>query len=398
MQRTGKSAFAALLAALAFALLLAPTPPINAADHGDAPFSSQEREADIADLYAFLDPNDNTKMVIAVTHQGFIVPGEALNFGYYDPTIRFQIDIENTGDARADDTIVVSFGPRTSTSDPQMATITLPNGRTFMAPTTPASLSATAPTPTLTTDAPSGVVFFAGVVGDPFFFDIPGFSRFVASARAGNLDPTTLQRGRDSFAGYNTMGFALSIPLTQLEFNGDVIGFNVNSQVQSKVTIKNGTVRSKGRFETIDRMGNPAVNVVLIPFAHKDEYNFATNADNANNVFTDDILDFLALFGTDDTSIGILAGLAVANGDFLRINRTIANTGSGGGTNAEAAFPNGRRLGDDTVDILLFVIANRTPLSDNANSNDVALRDTFPFFAAAQQPRDPGTIDDNTRN
>jgi hypothetical protein len=39
--------------------------------------------------------------------------------------------------------------------------------------------------------------------------------------------------------------------------------------------------------------------------------------------------------------------MAVTKGDFLRLNRTVANAGLGSGTNAGAGFPNGRRLGDD---------------------------------------------------
>ena len=101
--------------------------------------------------------------------------------------------------------------------------------------------------------------------------------------------------------------------------------------------------------------------------------------------------------GTDDTNIGILAEVAVVHGDFLRLNLTTANTGIGGGNNPGAGFPNGRRLGDDVVDTLLFFILNQKPLTDNANANDVPLKNTFPFFADAQQPRDAG-IDDNTRN
>jgi hypothetical protein len=392
MNTARKIALLGLVASLTAAIVFTPAPETRAADHGDAPFASQEREADIADLYAFLDPNDNTRLIVAVTHQGFIVPGEAVNFGFYDPTIRFQIEVETNGDARPDDEILVSFGPRTSTTEPQTASITLTSGRTFTARTTPPTLSGTAPAPIVDTDDQSGVRFFAGVVDDPFFFDIPGFNRFVASARAGNIDPSTLQRGRDTFAGYNAMGFALSIPLSQLPFEGNVIGFNVNSQIQSKSTLKNGVLRLKGPFQTVDRMGNPAVNVVLIPFARKDEYNFATNA-TVGDAFVGNIVDFLALFGTDATSTGILAGLAVTNGDYLRVDRTIANSGTGGGNNEGAGFPNGRRLGDDVVDTFLFVVANRTPLSDNANSNDVLRRNEFPFFAPSHQPLDAGETD-----
>ena len=54
----------------------------------------------------------------------------------------------------------------------------------FFAPATVPSLAATAPTPVVTDD-PSGVKFFAGEVDDPFFFDIPGFNRFVGSVLAG---------------------------------------------------------------------------------------------------------------------------------------------------------------------------------------------------------------------
>ena len=51
--------------------------PARAADHGDAPTASQDQGADIADVYFFLDPADNTKVVLCMTVHGFIVPGEA---------------------------------------------------------------------------------------------------------------------------------------------------------------------------------------------------------------------------------------------------------------------------------------------------------------------------------
>ena len=90
--------------------------------------------------------------------------------------------------------------------------------------------------------------------------------------------------------------------------------------------------------------------------------------------------------------------MAVTNGDFLRLDLTVPNSGAGGGDNAAAAFPNGRRLKDDTIDILLTIIANGTPLGDNVNASDVPPQDTFPFLALPQQPRPPGVTDDNTRN
>ena len=146
-------------------------------------------------------------------------------------------------------------------------------------------------------------------------------------------------------------------------------------------------------------MGNPAVNVALIPFARKNEYNFGNPEDDADGQFANDIVATLTALGTNATNIGILANVAVTKGDYLRVDTKVANTGPMGGTNAGAGFPNGRRLADDTIDTLLFIITNGAiTTGDNVNASDVPPANTFPFLALSQQPRAPGVIDDNTRN
>lgn len=400
MRRLVVNRFTSVFVALILlGVLLLPPAPIEAADHGDAPTADIDRSIDLNDLYVFLDPNDNTKLVMIVTLAGFIVPGEAVNFGVFDHRARYRIALELTGDAKADAFVTVQFSQRVSTTTPQACTVTLPNGRTFNAVATPANLSPTPPQPIITTDPNSGAQFFAGVVDDPFFFDIPGFNRFVASVLSGAADPSNLSRGRDSFAGYNTLAFAVSIPLSQISVpSSRVIGAYALAQRTVRTIFKNGTFTTKGDFVTLDRAGVPAVNVALVPFAKKDAYNFATTEDDAKGTFANDIVGTLKALGTNQQNIDILASVAVAKGDFLRLNTSIPNTGNGGGTNAEAAFPNGRRLGDDVVDTILFFVANQNRVGDTVNGNDVPFRDTFPFLAASQQPRDPGNIDDNTRN
>jgi hypothetical protein len=402
MNRSGyKAILVGLVAFLAFAVSLAPAPSTRAADHSEAPLVEGDREADIADVYAFLDPNDNSKLVIAFTLVGFIVPSELVNQGSFDPDARYRIELEETGDAKADRFIDITFSPRTSRTTPQTATIVLPDGRTTVtAPTTVPTLAAVPNDPAITVDPATGVAFFAGPVDDPFFFDIPGFNRFVASVQGGNPDPSQLQRGRDSFAGYNDLGVAISVPVSLLNFSNDVIGVDLLAQRQAKRTFKpnTGEFVYKGKFSNIDRMGNPAINTVLIPFGRKDEYNFASTEDDAAGKFANDIIATLMSLGTNEENIGILASVAVAKGDFLHLSRTVANTGGFGGTNAEAAFPNGRRMGDDTIDTILFFVANQNPLGDSVNGNDVPLRSEFPFFAPSQQPRAKDTTDDNTRN
>ncbi|HVT02862.1 MAG TPA: DUF4331 family protein [Thermoanaerobaculia bacterium] len=385
---------------LLLSIVLAIALPVLASDHVDSANNTEDRGTDLADGYMFLDPNDNSKVIFLMTWSGFITPGENANLGIFSDSARFTFDVENTGDAITDQSFFVTFGPKTA-GQPQTATITLPDGRTFTAPTT--NVSQTAETPAaavITTDAVSGVSFFAGLVDDPFFFDIPAFGRFVASVRAGTPNPGVFSRGRDSFAGYNVLSIALSVPVASVKgSNGNIIGISQASQRRIvQIIAANGNVVGSGRFVNIDRQGLPAINTVLIPFSRKKDYNHSTPADDARGKFAPDIVATLKALGTNDTNIGILAGLAVTKGDILRLDTSKANSGPGGGNTAGAGFPNGRRLTDDVIDTILFFVANQTTLGDNVNGNDVAFRDAFPFLAPPNQPFVKDTVDDRTRN
>jgi hypothetical protein len=423
MFRSDKSKKIAILTvALSLILALAPAPKIGAADHGDGPGVGVDRSADINDVYMFLDPNDNTRVVMMQTVCGFIVPGEAVNFGIFDHNLRYRFEIESNGNATPDGFIDVTFSEKvTSGATPQTATIKSTFFPGFTAQTTNPNLNATPPEPVVTTDQNTGITFFAGLVDDPFFFDIPAFNRFVSSVLAGQPNPGFFNRARDSFAGYNTLSIGLSVPISllrsRLRVKNDSIGLSCRTQRRASVSHGHGHFSdwdfddddcedgrrdkhgppSARNFMNIDRMGNPAVNVALIPFPRKNEYNLASPQDDANGRFANDIIGTLTALGTNATNIGILAQVAVVRGDFLRLNLKQANSGPGGGNNTGAGFPNGRRLGDDVIDTILFFVANQNPLGDNVNANDVPLRNLFPFLAPSQQPRDSG-VDDNTRN
>jgi len=399
--RNKQLALVALALTLTCTVWLTPAPPTDAADHLDAPLVASDQGADLADAYFFLDPNNNSNVVVAMTVQGFIVPGEAQNAGGFDHNVRYRFELENTGDAKPDRFIDVTFTQRTSSSSPQTATVTLPNGTTFNAQTTaPSATSDTSPTPVVT-DAAGGVKFFAGVVDDPFFFDIPGFNRFVGSVLAGTPDPAALQRGRDTFAGYNIKAIALSVPATQLRGTaGNVVGLNASTQRRSpRIITKQGEVSGVGRYANVDRIATPGVNVALVPFARKNEYNAATSVDDANLRFAGSIIGTLQALGTNQDNINLLAGVAVLKGDFLRLDLSKENAGAGGGTTAGNGFPNGRRLSDDVIDTILSIVTNGgITTGDNVNGNDATFRNEFPFFAPSIQPFQKGTTDDRTRN
>ena len=489
---------------------------LPAADYRDGPRISVDTAADIGDLYFFLDPNDNTRAVLTMTVGGFIVPSEAVNQAIFDPNVRYQFQIEGTGDPAFDAFINVTFSRRTSTAAAQNATVQMFQGTNkifdFVAPATNPSLDAAAPPQIVTTDPVSQVRFFAGEVDDPFFFDLTGFSRWVASILAGARNNAHLTRARDSFAGYNTMAISLSIPTTLLPKSNNSVGVSaatfrqptvlanlaarapvaggdnvlIAGQIISGNNAKRVLLRALGPSLTsaglsgalsdptlrlvdaqgqtlgtndnwqdgpqaaeisalgfapadakesvviaslqaaaytaivdgaggatgvavvevfdlestpqLDRLGVPGVNMALIPFARKDEYNASKPSEDATGRFASNFVATLQSLGTDNTSINILANIALTNGDILRLNLTTPNTGAGGGNNTNAAFPNGRRYGDDAIDTLLLFINNRTALSDNVNSNEVAFQNVFPFLAPSHQPRDTGVIDDRTRN
>jgi hypothetical protein len=417
MQRILSRSATQAIVLCALGVVLSVAPRVNPADHGDAPIASNNQSTDIADVFAFLDPNDNDRLILAMTQRGFIAAGENVNFGIFDQFLQYRIQLELTGDAQPDAFIDITFTPVAGAGGPQTATIELPSGRVFTALTTRSSIAPIAPEQVVTEDPATGIKFFAGLVDDPFFFDIPANNRFIASVRAGTPDPTVFQRGRDSFAGYNVMGIALSIPLkgpdverslcpqdTPVQCPPDVLGVSGVIMRNENTRVFPEGIGTSGKFRQVERMGNPTVNVVIIPFSRKDEHNFATQEDDAHGQFADDIVSNLTSLGTNEATIAIFIDLLVTTGDYLRLNtcinpnNCIANTGSQGGTNPEAAFPNGRRLADDTVDTALTLIANGNPLGDNVNASDVPPANTFPFFAPSQQPRDPGVIDDNTRN
>jgi hypothetical protein len=401
--RNKKLAALCLASTLFLTLVLIPAAQIGAADHGDGPGVSIDRSADLNDCYMFLDPNDNTKLVMIATVNGFIVPGEAVNFGVFDHNVRYRFEVEASGDAAPDGFIDVTFTEKiNSGATQQAATVNSTFFPTFTALTTNPNLSATAPAPVVTTDSGTGIAFFAGLVDDPFFFDIPGFARFVASVLANTPDPSQLARGRDSFAGYNTLSIALSIPVSllrsRLNVANNTVGLSCRTSRRTSSVVRRPTRFLQPNFVDVDREGIPAVNVALTPFSRKNEYNLASTQDDAAGRFASDIVATLTRLGTNSTNIGILASVAVTRGDFLRIDLTRANSGPGGGNNAGAGFPNGRRLGDDVIDTILFFVANQNALGDSVNANDVTFRDTFPFLSASQQPRDRGATDDNTRN
>ncbi|MDQ3712140.1 MAG: DUF4331 domain-containing protein, partial [Acidobacteriota bacterium] len=371
-KRNKKLAFGAIALSLCLAVQTIPPTRSLASDHIDSPIITHDRSSDLTDTFAFLDPNDNSKVVLIMSTQGFVVSGEHFGMAIFDSNIRYRFEVENTNDAKPDAFVDVYYSKGLGRVTPQTATIELPNGKKFTAPTTVSDQEYKAPPPVITTDPASGVTFYGGNADDPFFLDDTGANRMIASAIMNPGRPNTAllseRGGRDTYAGFNTMITAVSIPVSMLRGkSGNVIGINAVTQRRERQKIgENNVVTGDGDWVTVDRDGVPAVNNGLIPPPRKDEYNAASTEDDAKGRFKDDIIKSLKAFNTDDAHIAMLAKIAVEKGDILRLDLTVPNKGAGGGNNKDGGYGKmgGRRLQDDVMDMTFTIVNNGKPLGD----------------------------------
>ena len=240
---------------------------------------------------------------------------------------------------------------------------------------------------------------------------------------SGNVNPAELDRGRDSFAGYNIMAVALRLPASTLRGlkpgAPTVLGVNAITSRKNERIVKGDKVGS-GAYQQLDRIGVPGVNVAFLPYNMKNAYNGGTTIDDSKGKFFSAIAGTLTALGTNAQNIGTLAsvtglppafpipkGGALGTGDFLRLqtdkavkpNPAMGGSTAGGGSDASNGFPNGRRLRDDVIDTVLFLVTNGViTAGDHVNASEVPPTDTFPFVAPPTQPFINGVTDDQTRN
>lgn len=402
--------------ALAGVIALKPNTPaqVHASDHLDSPQVAQDRAADIGDMWAFLDPNDNSQLVLVMSTMNFVVSSEQFGMVIFDSNLKYRFEIENTGDAIADKYVDVMYSPGLGRQTPQTATITLPNGTTFTGSTTiatqepypsyPPPDTGTAPTPVVTVDPVSGAKFFAGSMDDPFFLDDTGANRLVASSisNPGHPDFSLLgQRGgRDTYAGFNVLLTVVEVPVSMVKGASNIIGINaVTQRRRNQVVTTSGSIVASGPWLNVDREGNPLVNNGLIPPPMKNAYNGASTLDDANGMFRGALVNSLQNFGTDAAHMARILNIVQTNGDILRLDVTVPNSGPQGGTNASGGFSNmgGRRFMDDVVDGIFTAINNGVPATDYVNGNTIPFRNVFPFAHDPIQPFPANSPDDETR-
>ena len=266
----------------------------------------------------------------------------------------------------------------------------------------------------------NGIVTWAGPREDGFYADTPGIFDF--------LDPRIIDNngngadglgqdggGVDGFKGFNVLSYGVQIPLDQLDpvaFQNPFLGERQGVGVYASVSRKSKTTRtsrrapsSRGSWVQVNRMGNPLFNEVLVSLRDKDKYNmtlpkndedYRTHAENPEVAFLINAVLFADPEGDGPLAISGRTDLAaVYLPDVLRVDTTtgpVLLPGQDGYSRLSfiggdsGGWPNGRRPGDDVVDIALTAVASGpayssiTVVGDNVATNDQLYNQVFPYL------------------
>ena len=475
------------LGAAAVAVCGLPGGMASASSHREAPAITESPKVDNTDFYMFrsYEPGREDFVTIIANYQPLQTPEGGPIYFPMDPDARYEIHIDNDGDAVEDVTFSFKFnnelrnlsldiggetvgvplrflGPVTEPGDDDLNflesySLTMISGdrrsgdRTTINNATGGGTSFRKPLDNVGNktipnyeeyarqfiQSPSipgcqgGSRVFVGQRAEAFAFNlgetfdlvnyvpIEGDSAPFAGDGGGFPGGITQSRDNDDIVGrYNVTSIVLEVPISCItgDGNGVVGGWATASLPQAIIndpspTFDDATVEG-GAFVQRSRLGNPLVNEIVIGLAQQDLFNHAEpTQDGALATFVTNptfpaILDRLfngpvnATLGTDiddlapsnfpreDLVATFLTGINTLNqqqtvtaSEMLRLNTAIAPTDrdeqSPFGVVGDdlAGFPNGRRPGDDVIDIALRVAMGRLcyPVPINGEDTDLGL-------------------------
>ena len=298
----------------------------------------------------------------------------------------------------------------------------------------------------------NGVKVFAGTVDDPFWIDLGGAFdtanfRTLDSGIPGVLtseeDAATANAASDMVSGFAVNAIAIEVPIEMLTSTESLEPANSPAAtIGVWGTTSRARIRllpfgeSRGPYRQVQRIGHPLINELLIGIGSKDRFSMDEPKNEAQ--FADFFLDppivkiVEALYGGaltvpqaprfDLLPLVTYAPPIAAAGtpggpiaDVLRLNTGVRPTPAASANRLgliagdAAGYPNGRRLADDVVDIVLRVgvggvlttdamgnSLNAFPnnaLGDGVNVNDAAYQDAFPYLGLAPDGRNRRHID-----
>lgn len=263
-----------------------------------------------------------------------------------------------------------------------------------------------------------GYLAFAGQRDDGFYGDIQSI-----------FDLLSLRNpGKDSQKGFNVHTLVLNIPLDEIGGEEQVAGvYATTSRPAFRILKEEGR---SGHFVQVGRQGNPLFCEGLVAIEDKDLYNrtspsldsrlFRKYAEKPELARLLNLLVFGGHGPAPETDRADIAGIFIP--DLIKVDLSTAPArlaGGAGGVPDDAGFsrlgifggdvlvskvqkgfdgkglvpggwPNGRRFGDDVVDIAVTALISdlrvsppviNGPAGDNVDGNDIAYNKVFPYAA-----------------
>jgi hypothetical protein len=405
------------LAALAALVSLGPDDG-TASSHREAPLIQDDPSADLTDVYAFRSPDKPNTVTLVANVIPAEDPAAGPNWYTFSPTARYNLKIDTDGDVQPNLIYRFQFQRKTGQfflgDTAQPFTVTrVSGGRTSVVArgTTAPNNIGPRSTPNYRSLVSKSIVSFdggrsqafAGQRDDPFYGDIGAIFDLVAIRKGtGNMGG-----GKDFFAGYAVHTFAVQVPIAALNAKNGTIGVWASVD-RRRVTTLGG--QQSGPWVQVNRLGNPLVNEVIIPTGLKDRWNAqqpwreSTYRKYYESPILAAVLNQLYKLevpatGRDDLVAVLLTGVPKLNftgtklADVLRLNLTIPVTNGpkrlGVLAGDNQGWPNGRRLGDDVIDIAEqavggFLKGKKLPLGDGVDGDDLNLLPSFPYVADPQ--------------
>ncbi len=221
-----------VVGALVAAILVAGTGlgVARASDHQDNPLVELNPAMDMTDVYVFPGATPD-RIVLVLNSWAFLTPAQSSTTSF-DPNLLYQFKIDNTGDAKEDRVIQVTFS---GTGASQTVSVRGP----IAPPVVGAMNNQVSSSDPVVTGAINQVLgsstamqVFAGVREDPFFIDLEQFFRIIPdrkpSTGALSLLPDTATAGSfraagsavDFVKGFNVLSIVIELPVSQLTAGG----------------------------------------------------------------------------------------------------------------------------------------------------------------------------------
>jgi len=277
------------------------------------------------------------------------------------------------------------------------------------------------------TELSHGYIAFAGQRDDGFYADIQSV-----------FDLLKLRNpGKDSQGGFNLHLMALEVPLAELGGDQQLAGvYATTSRRSVRVLDDKQSPKNNGPFVQVARQGNPLFNEGLVALADKDLYSRTspsvdgdifrkyaetpelarlinllvfnapvapeTNRTDIAGIYIPDLIKVdlstnkarLAGGGPGNPDDAGFSRLSIFGGDVLK--SSIQDPFKNGGF-IPGGWPNGRRFGDDVVDIAVTALISdlrdpnnliiRGPAGDGVDHNDMAFNKVFPYESTPQNGR-----------